>query len=192
MRSRVFPAVMLASLAACAPSAPPASAPSAGTSADEDVPPVLALLSERQRLALEPAQVVALESIARDWEAADDTLSRRIGAAKGRGPNPLRRMLGKHVLAAVAENNRRTALAVSRVLHPDQRETLCTTQRLRRQTASAVRAAKDMGGNGPVAATGKAPGSVRALTAFARRRAEPQRAWPWCASSADLQSSSAN
>jgi hypothetical protein len=168
VRSRVFSAMLPALLAACAPSAPPASAPA--PSAPADVPPVLALLDARERLALSSDQVVQLESIARDWEAANDTLSRRIGAVKGRGPRPLHLALGKHARLtreAVVENNRRAAQAVERVLQPGQRQTLCTTHRLQREAAVAVRAAK------------AGPGA-RTRAAHAGKTAA--RDWPWCAS----------
>lgn len=186
MRSRVFPAALIAALAACAPSAPPASAPTAA-SADMDVPPVLALLSERERLDLQPSQVEAIESIARSWETANDTLARRAG------PTPLRLVLRKKARDAVLENNRRTVQAVAQVLRPDQREAFCTAERMRHQAGSIARTAKPAPGSRSVASTGKAPGSVRALTAFARRRGETQRAWPWCAPApAEQHSSSAH
>lgn len=179
MRSRVFPAFLLCAAAACAPSSPPASAPAASAPASDGVPPVLGLLDQRERLALSADQVVALEGIARDWEAANDTLARRIGAVKGRAPSPLRAVLGKEARVAreaIEENNRRTSMAVARVLRPRQRDALCTTERLRHETAAAVRTAK-------APAKPAAVRQVRASKAVATvGRAETRRAWPWCAS----------
>lgn len=185
MRSRVFPAGLIAVLAACAPSAPPASAPTTA-SADTDVPPVLALLSERERLNLQPSQVEALESIARSWETANDTLARRVG------PTPLRLVLRKKARDAILQNNRRTVQAVAQVLRPDQREAFCTAERLRHGAAFVARTAKPAPGSRSVAPTGKAPGSVRALTAFTRRRGEPRHAWPWCAASVPVEQRSSS
>ncbi|HST58476.1 MAG TPA: hypothetical protein VLK84_07310 [Longimicrobium sp.] len=175
MRLRVFPALVPILLAACAPAAAPPAAP-----APADVPPVLALLDARERLALSGDQVVQLESIARDWEAANDTLARRIGAVKGRGANPLRLAVAPHARtarAAIAENNRRAARAVERALQPEQRQRLCTVHRLKHQAEYAVRAAK----------TGQARGGE----AHPRRRGDSPPPWPWCADSSSAEARSA-
>ncbi len=170
MRLRVFPAFAPVLLAACAPAAAPPAAP-----APAGVPPVLALLDARERLALSGDQVVQLESIARDWEAANDTLARRIGAVKGRGASPLRLAVTPHartVRAAIAENNRRAALAVQRALQPEQRQRLCTVHRVKHQAEHPIRAAKAERARG-----------VRLPAAQAKRRGDTSPPWPWCADS---------
>ncbi len=172
MRSRVFPALVPVLLAACAPAAAPPAAPAP---APADVPPVLVLLDARERLALSGDQVVALESIARDWEAANDTLARRIGAVKGRAVSPLRLALtpqARTARAAIAENNRRAARAVERALQPGQRQRLCTTYHVQREAEHTIRAAK----------AGQARGNSHPV-AHAKRRADASPPWPWCAPS---------
>lgn len=171
MRLRVFLALLPLALAACAPAAPPAHGPSTGT---EDVPPVLGLLAERERLALEPRQVEAIESIAREWETRDHALRREIGAAKGRKPSPLRFTMprqARKTAEALVENNLRAAHAVGRVLHPDQRARMCTVQRLRQEVSAVPRRVK-----------GAAPSAHARPASFARGSRDPARVWPWCAS----------
>jgi hypothetical protein len=164
---------LLPVFAACAPAAPPAQAPRTGAEA-EDVPPVLGLLAERERLALQPRQVEAIESIARDWESRNDALRREMGAVKGRGPNPLRiiHKQARNTVKAMAENNRRAAHAVGQVLNADQRARMCTVQRLRHEMAAVTRSVKSA-----------APSATQARpAAHARASREPARVWPWCAS----------
>lgn len=162
VRSYAYPAILLA-LAACAPTAASSGSPSPGAR-DADVPPVMSLLSERERLKLSSGQVEALESIAREWQATHDHLTREIGAVKGRGPSPVRLVLGKQARlasAAIAENNARTAQAVAGVLNPAQRQVLCTVQRL-----ESIRMAK-MRDDGEMSVI--------------RRASTRHRDWPWCA-----------
>lgn len=164
VRSYAYPAILLA-LAACAPTAASSGTPGPGPR-DAEVPPVMSLLSERERLSLSSGQVEALESIAREWQATHDRLTRDIGAVKGRGPSPVRLVLGKRARlasAAIAENNARTARAVAGVLNPAQRQVLCTVQRL-----ESVRAAKLRRDDGRSV--------IRRASVDARHRD-----WPWCA-----------
>jgi hypothetical protein len=147
--------LLAASAAACAPSAQPAaSAPRPAPSpaaARAQVPPVLGLLSERERLSLSAAQVAALDSIAREWEVADTRLNRQLGAARGSRPPAFTLALrpgAGPALLAIAENNHRAAAAVEQVLTPGQRQSVCAL-----------------------------PPSTRAPSAT---RMQAGRPWPWC------------
>lgn len=172
--------IPLTLFSACAPAAAPAAGPAPVPPADAEVPPVRALLSERERLALTGEQVVALDSISRDWEAANEALGRRIGAVKGRRPSPFRLALSRlsPALAELAENDRRAAKAAEQVLSPRQRRTICAVQRLRVDVAEQVSAVKAAGESR--SAVGKPPHRERSGLARASRRGESRRAWPWC------------
>lgn len=180
MKSRVLSLILLASsAAACAPSAPAAGPAPRGPAVDADAPPpVLALLSERERLSLTPAQVAAVDSIARAWDVQNHKLARRMGAFRTKSGLRLGLALTRPraALAAVAENNRRAAQAVEQVLDPDQRRQLCRLQRAR-EGKVALRA--DKRGAEMHAGTG-VPG--RSLAASRGRRGDARRSWPWCAS----------
>ena len=123
-------ALLVSSAAACAPAAPlaaPAPAPRAA-----EVPPVLALLSERERLSLTGGQVVALDSIAREWDAANTRLHRQLGAARGRRPTGIALALrpdAATLRASIAENNHRAARAVEKLLTDGQRAAACGGRR---------------------------------------------------------------
>jgi hypothetical protein len=176
--------ILLAASAACAPSAPavapaPEPAPRAEP-ARADVPPVLALLSERQRLSLTAAQVAALDSIAREWDVANEKLHRRAGVARGNRPPAFVLALrpgAKPVLSAIAENNRRAAEAVRQVLTPEQRQAVCAlpssppTIVLATEGGKAARLTRALGL--------RTDGSVRGSSASAAR-ARTNRPWPWC------------
>jgi hypothetical protein len=174
--------LLAASAAACAPSAPaaaPAPTPAPRVEpARADVPPVLALLSERERLSLTAAQVAALDSIARQWDVANDKLHRRVGVARGNRPPAFALALrpgAKPALSAIAENNRRAAEAVRQVLTPEQRQAVCALPPSTRTIASA-------GDAGKAARLTRVLGlrtDVRASGASAAR-VGPSRAWPWC------------
>src|SRR5687768_4451082 len=108
--------MLISCATACAPSAPSTRpAPAA------EVPPVRALLSERERLALSPEQVVALDSISREMDVTQREASRRFGIIKAR--------LVPRLGAASAKPRERTsnpvAQVVEKVLRPDQRDRLC-------------------------------------------------------------------
>ena len=125
MRSRCLVMLLVSSAAACA------SAPRAGEtpSPTPAVPPIPALVGERERLGLSAAQVGALDSIARAWSAADAALHRRLGVERGRRPVPV--ALGLHPSAGSARSARtdnalRALTAVERVLTPEQRRAACT------------------------------------------------------------------
>jgi hypothetical protein len=123
VKSRALSMILLVSSAACAPAAPPAApAPVTQASATE-VPPILALLSERERLSLTSEQVVALEKVARDWDAANTKAIRRVRQAKVK---PL--ALRAHAPAA-ADNNLRAVRAVEQVLSDEQRRAVCQLNR---------------------------------------------------------------
>ncbi|HEX8317574.1 hypothetical protein [Longimicrobium sp.] len=185
MKSLVLSMILLAaSAAACAPSAPavapaPEPAPRAAP-ARADVPPVLALLSERERLSLSAAQVAALDSIARDWDVMNDKLHRRAGVARGNRPPAFALALrpgAKPALSAIAENNRRAAEAVRQVLTPEQRQSVCAlssaprTIVLEREGGKAARLTRALGL--------RTDGGMRGWTASAARaRTTPP--WPWC------------
>ena len=156
MRSRIWSAILLvSSAAACAPIAPQ-SAPSPRLAvAEADVPPILSLVSERERLSLTPAQVNALDSIAREWDVANEKLVRRLRLARGTRPIPLVAALrpeGSTARERLIDNNRRAALAVERVLTPAQRTAACA--------------------NSTLAQRGK-PASTKPLD-------KRSRVWPWC------------
>lgn len=185
MKSRVLSMILLAaSAAACAPSAPavapaPEPAPRAEP-ARADVPPVLALLSERERLSLTAAQVAALDSIAREWDVANEKLHRRVGVARGNRPPSFALALrpgAKPALSAIADNNRRAAEAVRQVLTPEQRRAVCALPPSTRTIA-------------PASDGGKAARLTRALgrrteagvreSSASASRARTTRPWPWC------------
>lgn len=158
MRSRAISILFIAGAAACAPSAP-----SAGPSPDAEAPPVRALLSERDRLALSPDQVVALDSVSR---AVDVTGPRR-GIIKG---GLMRLSLGKPRDPArdAAIKQDRAVRAVEQLLRPDQRRRLCELY-LARQAKAALRDTKHAGQRHDFAGS---------------RRAEALRTWPWCSEGA--------
>jgi hypothetical protein len=112
--------LLVSSAAACAPAAQPA-APAPRAAAN--VPPILGLLSERERLSLTPSQVVALEEVARQWDAANTKLTRRVRQAKVK-PLALRAEA-----PAAADNNLRAARAVEQVLSAEQRRAVCELNR---------------------------------------------------------------
>jgi len=185
VKSRVLSMILLAaSAAACAPSAPVAApAPEPAPRAERahaDVPPVLALLSERERLSLSAAQVAALDSIARDWDVMNEKLHRRVGVARGNRPPAFALALrpgAKPTLSAIAENNRRAAEAVRQVLTPEQRQAVCAlsaaprTIVLESAGGKATRLTRALGL--------RTDGGVRRSSAStARARTTPP--WPWC------------
>jgi hypothetical protein len=159
VRSRAF-FVLLVGAAACAPSAP-----SAGPS-PAAAPPVRALLSERDRLALSPEQVVALDSVSRALDVTERDVSRRLGIIKN-GMMP-RLSLGKpRGTSEVASNQSRAVRAVEQLLRPDQRQRLCQLARERHDKV-ALRDDK------------RALSGQRHTFAGAHHGAA-QRTWPWCA-----------
>jgi hypothetical protein len=165
VRSRAMSVILIATAAACAPSAP-ATRPSP----DAGVPPVRALLGERDRLSLTGTQVVALDSISRELDVTDRVVSHRLGIIKGGlAPRPGR---GKprEGLGTVAEKQSRAARAVEQLLRPDQRQRLCELS-LERQGKVALRDDKR-------ALTGHSFASSR------RQPTETRGAWPWCGSPA--------
>ncbi len=115
--------ILLVSSAACAPAAPPAAPAPVAQATAAEVPPILALLSERERLSLTPAQVVALEAVAREWDAANTRAVRRVRQARVK-PLALRAEA-----PAAAGNNLRAALAVEQVLSAGQRRAVCELDR---------------------------------------------------------------
>jgi hypothetical protein len=183
VRSRVLTIIPIALFAACAPAAAPARSFAPQARVDAQVPPVRALLRERERLALTAEQVVALDSISREWQAANDALARRLGAVKGRRPNPFRVALARPALGLIAENDRRAAQSAAQVLSPRQRRTVCSVQRLRVEVAEHAGAVKaDAGPRRSLA--DKPHQGERSGLARASRRGDTQRAWPWCAADA--------
>jgi hypothetical protein len=151
--------LLVSSAAACAPSAPPAAPAPRSAWTDADVPPILALLSDRDRLSLTSSQVTALDSIAREWDAANTKLLRRNSFVRAR-----RAELGFVAVRADASpsraaHNRRAAEAVERALTPSQRKAACEPPRRSRAGAPSRAAAR-----GP-----KRP------------------AWPWCATEVTAQ-----
>ena len=167
MRARVLSVILAASAAACAPSAPAAAPEPRTAGLDVAVPPVRALLGERERLSLTSEQVVALDSIAREWDRANDKLARGGGGAKPAGLVTLALKAGKAATrprTAVAENNLRAAKAVERVLTPEQRRTVC-----------------ELTGGGAGDRVDAPAGSRSLVSSSAPRRAKARRVWPWCA-----------
>lgn len=165
MRSRVMQLILIASAAAaCAPSAP-ASRPAPET----DAPPVRALLSERDRLSLSNDQVAALDSISRELDVMESTISARIGLLKG-GLLPGLGLVGRRqqALSETAARQSQAVQAVERLLRPDQRERLCELARERMGKAALRQDKRALAGN--------------TMASSSRRRAS-QRAWPWCSQS---------
>lgn len=160
MRSRVLSLIMIAGAAACAPSAP-----SAGPSPDAGVPPVRALLSEREPLALTPEQVAALDSISRELDVADRAMSRRLIDLKA-GLVPLR--LGARRQPPLATLAQQTAQAVEKVLRPEQRDRLCELQWAREGKAALRADKRSVSGRHSFAGSGSRRGEART--------------WPWCQS----------
>lgn len=162
MRSRVMSVILIASAAACAPSAP-----STRPSPEADAPPVRALLSERDRLSLSSDQVVALDSLSREFDTVGRGVSRRLGIIKG-GLAP-RLGFGKQpdrALALVADSHSRAMQAVHQLLRPGQRQRLCELQRAHENKVALRNDKRSLAGHtrGPASA----------------RRGETQRTWPWC------------
>ncbi len=172
MTSRVLSVMMIAGAAACAPFAPATS-----PSLQAEAPPVRALLSERDQLALTSEQVVALDSLSRALDVTDVSGSR--GDLK---LSVVRRLgLGKHpdrALALVAGSHRSAMQAVEQLLRPEQRQRLCELQ-LARQGKAALREDKRAVARGThsLASSGK--------------RTETRRTWPWCSSTPERDSRTA-
>lgn len=100
-------------------------------------PPILALMGQRERLALTSAQVVALDSIHRDWSAENERLTRRGTAISsgvgGTSAAPTRVAPSGPEARA---NHRRAADAVERVLTVEQQLAVCDLHRNAREDAS--------------------------------------------------------
>lgn len=158
MKSRIWSAILLvSSAAACAPSTPQLAPSPRPAGAEADVPPILSLLSERERLSLTSAQVIALDSIAREWDVTNEKLVRRLRIARGTRPVPMVATLrpeGSTARDRLIDNNRRAALAVEQVLTPAQRTAACATTRRER------------------------PAGAKPL--LDTRRTTAPRVWPWC------------
>lgn len=171
MRSYVWSVMLIAGAAACAPSTP-----AAGPAPVAEVPPVRALLGEREPLALSAEQVAALDSISRRMDLANRSMSRRLIDLKT-GLVPLR--LGARTQPPPQTVAQQTAQAVEKVLRPEQRARLCELQR-ERQGKSALRADKR-----------SVEGRSHSFAGSGTRRGEA-RTWPWCESrsSATAQSES--
>ncbi len=172
MKSYLSLILLVASAAACAPSAPQPGPAPRRAQLEADVPPILALLSDRERLGLASAQVMALDSIAREWDVTNVKLNRRLGVARGKRPVTLAlHPEASPTRAAIAANNRRAAEAVEQVLTPSQREAACAMPR-----AIGARAARNGGPKASFAGRGPDP-----------RRATVRPAWHWCAGVAPAQ-----
>ncbi len=172
MKSYLSMILLVASAAACAPSAPQPGPVPRRAQLEADVPPILALLSDRERLSLSSAQVIALDSIAREWDVTNVKLNRRLGVARGKRPVTLAlNREASPTRAALAANNRRAAEAVERVLTPAQREAACAMPR-----AIGARAARNGGTRGPAS-----------FAARDTRRPSVRPAWHWCAGVAPSQ-----
>ena len=168
--------LLAASAAACARAAPGPEPAPRRAQLDADVPPILALLNDRERLSLTSPQVIALDSIAREWDVNDVKLNRRLGVARGKRPlTAALRPEASPTRAAIAANNRRAAEAVEKVLTPAQREAACAMPR-----AVGARAARRG------ALRGSASFAVRG-TASAQRQTALRPAWHWCAATVAAQ-----
>lgn len=177
MKSYLSVILLVASAAACAPSAPQPGPAPRRPQLDANVPPILALLSDRERLSLTSSQVIALDSIAREWDVTNVKLNRRLGVARGKRPVTL--ALNREVSptrAALAANNRRAAEAVEQVLTPAQRDAACAMPR-----AIGARAARHGAPRGAAFFAGR--GTARPDA----RRAAVRPAWHWCAGVAPAQ-----
>lgn len=171
MKSYLSVILLVASAGACVPSAPQAAPAPRRAQADADVPPILALLSERERLSLSSSQVIALDSIAREWDVNNVKLNRRLGVARGKRPVTV--ALSREASptrAALAANNRRAAAAVEQVLTPSQRAAACAMPR-----AIGARAGRHGGTRGSASFAGRGAARPDANRATARP------AWHWCA-----------
>jgi hypothetical protein len=162
--------LLAASAAACAPAAPEPGPAPRRAQLQADVPPILALLSERERLSLTSSQVIALDSIAREWDVTNEKLNRRLGVARGKRPiTAALKPEASPTRAALADNNRRAAEAVQQVLTPPQREAACAMPR-----AIGARAARHGAPRGSASFAGRGGAS-------GQRRTKVRPAWHWCA-----------
>ncbi|HEX8672196.1 MAG TPA: hypothetical protein VF710_09915 [Longimicrobium sp.] len=176
MKAYLSVILLVASAAACAPSAPQHGPAPRRAQLDADVPPILALLSDRERLSLTSQQVIALDSIAREWDVNNVKLNRRLGVARGKRPVTLAlNPAASPTRAALADNNRRAAEAVQQVLTPAQREAACAMPR-----ATGTRASSRNGGV-------KASFAGRGTARHDARPAAVRPAWHWCAATAPAQ-----
>jgi hypothetical protein len=176
MKAYLSMILVVASAAACAPSAPQPGPAPRRAQIDADVPPILALLSDRERLSLTSQQVIALDSIAREWDVTNVKLNRRLGVARGKRPVTLAlNPAASPTRAALGDNNRRAAEAVQQVLTPAQRDAACAMPR-----AIGTRAS---GRSGGVKASFAARGTAR----HDARHPAVRPAWHWCAATAPAQ-----
>ncbi len=175
MKSYLSMILLVASAAACAPSAPQPGPAPRRAHLEADVPPILALLSDRERLSLSSAQVIALDSIAREWDVTNVKLNRRLGVARGKRPVSLAlKREASPTRAALAANNRRAAEAVEQVLTPAQREAACAMPR-------AIGASRQGRPRSSASFAGRGAAQPDA------RRAPMRPAWHWCAGVAPVQ-----
>lgn len=177
------------SLAACGSVPPPESAPPSGPRRDvvgTGVPSIPALLSQRERLALTSPQVIALDSVAREWRIENDTLARRLRGVWGDRQDPRARPgerereleRARPTLLALVANNRRMTGGVEAILDPAQQQIACELQAAEHDER---RAAGDAGQRRGAARGGPPGGRMRPGGA---RRPGPgvggRVNWPWC------------
>ncbi|MBB4635522.1 hypothetical protein [Longimicrobium terrae] len=162
------------SLAACGSVPPPESAPASGPRRDvvgTGVPSIPALLSQRERLALTSPQVIALDSVAREWRIENDTLARRLRGVWGDRQDPRARQgerereieRARPTLLALVANNRRMTGGVEAILDPAQQLIACELQAAEHDERHAGDARQGRGGARRPSAAGA--GRVN---------------WPWC------------
>jgi hypothetical protein len=183
---RILPAASAVALvlAACGappppPAAPaPAPAPGEGASAGGWRPAVTSLLGLRDELSLTSVQVMALDSLGRDWSSRDDSLRRALRETWGARPierGDLQR--GRPLLEAMAANDQRAADAVGEILDGEQREILCRLQPVQRERVGARPAPRTL--DRPSVRGGRrAPPEVR--DGGPAPAASGPRGWPWC------------
>jgi hypothetical protein len=176
------------SMAACGSVPPSETSPASGPRRDvvgTGVPSIPALLSQRERLALTSPQVIALDSVAREWRIENDTLARRLRDVWGDRQDPRARQgerereieRARPTLLALVANNRRMTGGVEAILDPAQQRIACELQASEHDDRNA-------GGNaqrGRSGARGGPPGG-RMRPGGARRPgpAGGRVNWPWC------------
>ncbi|HEX8696456.1 MAG TPA: hypothetical protein VF746_28820 [Longimicrobium sp.] len=182
---RIYPALALLVLAACAGRRDPAPAGEerpAVLSAGTAPPPVYALLGYRDRLALSSAQVNALDSIGAWLDTANRPLLAQLGELRD-GDRSRRRPGGAGsarpgdrawpILLRLAENNGAAATRVRAVLSAEQRERVCELFALLHE-----RRAPRGGRSAPSLARQTGPGAPGGAAYGFREGRGP--AWPWC------------
>lgn len=118
------------------PLAVPASAQDTGRAEMRaDPPPIFTLFGERERLSLTSEQLVALDSIQRQWSAENERLTRCGTVVSGGVVTTVEARRVQPRGREARSNNYRAAQAVGKVLTAEQRQAVCELQGRRRARA---------------------------------------------------------